>query len=104
MAVANLIDGRAIAEQIHRETAARIEHLKSRGVQPGLVFIRVGEDPASRVYVGMKQRATERLGIISRTQVLDEKTRQTELLALIQKLNGDPGLHGILVPAPLPSH
>ena len=104
MAVANLIDGRAIAEQIHRETAARIAQLKSRGIQPGLVFIRVGEDPASKVYVGMKQRTSERLGILSRTEVLDEKTRQTELLSLIQKLNADPQIHGILVQAPLPSH
>src|SRR5437879_2648542 len=104
MAVANLIDGRAIAEQIHRETAARIAQLKSRGIQPGLVFIRVGEDPASKVYVGMKQRTSDRLGILSRTEVLDEKTRQTELLALIQKLNADPQVHGILVQAPLPPH
>src|SRR5437762_9011027 len=104
MAVANLIDGRAIAEQIHRETAARIAQLKTRDIQPGLVFIRAGEDPASKVYVGMKQRTSERLGILSRTEVLDEKTRQTELLSLIQKLNADPHIHGILVQAPLPSH
>jgi len=104
MAVANLIDGRAIAEQIHRETAARIAQLKTRGIQPGLVFIRAGEDPASKVYVGMKQRTSERLGIISRTEVLDEKTRQPELLSLIQALNSDPQVHGILVQAPLPSH
>ena len=104
MAVANLIDGRAIAEQIHRETAVRIAQLKTRGIQPGLVFVRVGEDPASKVYVGMKQRTSERLGILSRTEVLVEKTRQTELLGLIQKLNADPQVHGILVQAPLPAH
>ena len=104
MAVANLIDGRAIAEQIHQETAGRIAQLKARGIRPGLVFIRVGEDPASKVYVGMKQRTSDRLGILSRTEVLDEKTRQTELLALIQKLNADPQVHGILVQAPLPPH
>ena len=51
----NLIDGRAIAEQLHAETARRIMELKVRGVQPGLAFVRVGEDPASRVYVGMKE-------------------------------------------------
>ena len=55
----NLIDGRAIAEQIHAETAQRIAVLKTHGVQPGLAFIRVGEDPASRVYVGMKEKTSE---------------------------------------------
>ena len=55
MAFANLIDGRAIAEQIHAETSGRIAALQARGLQPGLVFVRVGEDPASKVYVGMKE-------------------------------------------------
>src|SRR5215212_2019124 len=74
MAPNNLIDGRAIAEQIHAETAQRIEQLKKKGVQPGLAFVRVGEDPASKVYVGMKERISSRLGIRSVTKVLDEKT------------------------------
>ena len=100
----NLIDGRAIAEQIHSETAQRIAVLKTRGVQPGLAFVRVGEDPASRVYVGMKEKTSERLGIKSTTTVLPEATTQAELLALIAKLNADPGVHGILVQAPLPAH
>lgn len=100
----NLIDGRAIAEQIHAETAQRIAALKSRGVQPGLAFVRVGEDPASRVYVGMKEKTSERLGINSTTTVLPEATTQDELLALIARLNADAGIHGILVQAPLPAH
>jgi methylenetetrahydrofolate dehydrogenase (NADP+)/methenyltetrahydrofolate cyclohydrolase len=100
----NLIDGRAIAEQIHAETAHRIAALKTRGVQPELAFVRVGEDPASRVYVGMKEKTSERLGIKSTTTVLPEATTQTELLALIAKLNADTGVHGILVQAPLPAH
>ena len=105
MAVAsNLIDGRAIAEQIHTETIARIAALKSRGLQPGLAFVRVGEDPASKVYVGMKEKTAQRLGILSETQVLDERTSQPELLALLAKLNADPRIHGILVQAPLPAH
>ena len=54
MAASNLIDGRAIAEQLHAETTVRVAALKARGIQPGLVFVRVGEDPASKVYVGMK--------------------------------------------------
>jgi methylenetetrahydrofolate dehydrogenase (NADP+) / methenyltetrahydrofolate cyclohydrolase len=104
MAFANLIDGRAIAEQIHAETAARIEALKSRGIQPGLMFVRVGDDPASKVYVGMKERTSRRLGIFSDTRVLAQEASEADLLALLGKLNGDPRVHGILVQAPLPAH
>lgn len=101
---ANLIDGRAIAEQIHAETVQRIAALKTRGVQPGLAFVRVGDDPASKVYVGMKERTSARLGILSETKVLPATTREPELLALLEQLNADPRIHGILVQAPLPSH
>lgn len=104
MSGSNLIDGRAIAEQIHTETAARIAALRARGVQPGLAFVRVGEDPASQVYVGMKERMSARLGLASRTHVLPEATTEADLLALIAQLNADPTLHGILVQAPLPKH
>ena len=103
-AVANLIDGRAIAEQIHLETTARIAALAARGIQPGLAFVRVGEDPASKVYVGMKERASHRLGLLSQTRVLPETATQAELLALLGQLNDDPRIHGILVQAPLPAH
>jgi methylenetetrahydrofolate dehydrogenase (NADP+)/methenyltetrahydrofolate cyclohydrolase len=103
MGPSNLIDGRAIAEQIHSETAQRIEQLKKRGIQPGLAFVRMGEDPASKVYVGMKERTSSRLGIRSLTKVLDEKTTEAQLLALIGHLNADPSIHGILVQAPLPA-
>jgi methylenetetrahydrofolate dehydrogenase (NADP+)/methenyltetrahydrofolate cyclohydrolase len=104
MGANNLIDGRAIAEQIHAETAQRIAALKSKGIQPGLVFVRVGEDPASKVYVGMKGKTSARLGIWSDTQVLTEDTSEVELLQLIRKLNADARVHGILVQAPLPKH
>ncbi len=104
MPAENLIDGRAIAEQIHAETAERIAALHTRGVQPGLAFVRVGEDPASQVYVGMKERTSKRLGIGSFTRVLSEATSQSELLTLIAEFNADPRLHGILVQAPLPRH
>jgi methylenetetrahydrofolate dehydrogenase (NADP+) / methenyltetrahydrofolate cyclohydrolase len=100
----NLIDGRAIAEQIHTETAEKVAALKARGIQAGLVFVRVGEDPASKVYVGMKERTSQRLGIDSKTIVLPAETTQAELLTLLHKLNADPAVHGILVQAPLPKH
>ena len=104
MAFPNLIDGRALAEEIHVETAERIGALKKRGIQPGLAFVRVGEDPASKVYVGIKERIGARLGIFSQTQVLPDSTTEPELLAVLSKLNGDPRIHGILVQAPLPAH
>ena len=102
MSASNLIDGRAIAAQIQNELASRVAALKQRGVQPGLAFVRVGEDPASKVYVGRKEKACADLGIFSETRVLPETTTEAELLALLAKLNSDARLHGILVQAPLP--
>jgi methylenetetrahydrofolate dehydrogenase (NADP+)/methenyltetrahydrofolate cyclohydrolase len=100
--VTNLIDGRAIAAQIQAELTARVAGLKQRGIAPGLAFVRVGEDPASKVYVGRKEKACAELGMVSETHVLAETTTETELLALIAKLNAAKHLHGILVQAPLP--
>jgi len=100
----NVIDGRAIAAQLLRELAQRVADLKTRGATPGLAFVRVGEDPASKVYVGRKEKACAELGIFSETHVLPEKSSEAELLALISKLNSDSRLHGILVQAPLPKH
>jgi methylenetetrahydrofolate dehydrogenase (NADP+)/methenyltetrahydrofolate cyclohydrolase len=97
-----LIDGRAIAAQIQRELTARVAALKLRGVTPGLAFVRVGEDPASKVYVGRKEKACAELGIASETHVLPDNTSEAELLALLTRLNADARLHGILVQAPLP--
>src|SRR5271170_2778567 len=105
MSSARLIDGKAIAAQIHSETKARVLALREKsGVVPGLTFVRVGEDPASRAYVRMKGAKAAELGIRSDTIVLEEQTSQAELLALIEKLNRDPQVHGILVQAPLPKH
>src|SRR5579862_1791638 len=101
MPSAALIDGRAIARQIEGETSARVAALKTRGVRPGLAFVRVGEDPASRVYVGMKEKACAQLGIFSETRVLPAETTQAELLALLALLNADARVHGMLVQAPL---
>ena len=98
----NVIDGRAIAAQIQRELAQRVAELRQRGIVPGLAFVRVGEDPASKVYVGRKEKACAELGIFSETHVLPEATREADLLALIEKLNADARRHGILVQAPLP--
>ena len=100
----NLIDGRAIAREVHAETESRVATLKSDGVEPGLVFVRVGEDSASKVYVGMKERTAARLGIRSETTALPEDTPEAELLKLLAKLNADSRVHGVLVQAPLPSH
>ncbi len=98
----NVVDGRAIAAQIQQELTARVAALKQRGVVPGLAFVRVGEDPASKVYVGRKEKACAELGIVSETHVLPQNTSEAELLALIGKLNAAAHLHGILVQAPLP--
>ena len=99
-----VVDGRAIAAQIQQELTVRVATLKGRGVIPGLAFVRVGEDPASKVYVGRKEKACAELGIVSETHVLPETTTEAELLALIAKLNAASHLHGILVQAPLPKH
>ena len=98
----NLIDGRAIALQIRHELAVRVAELKENGVTPGLAFVRVGEDAASKVYVGRKEKACEGLGIFSETYILPDATSEIDLLALIVKLNFDQRLHGILVQSPLP--
>ena len=102
MSAGNLIDGRAVAAQIQGELTQRVAALKTRGVQPGLAFVRVGEDPASKVYVGRKEKACAELGMYSETKVLPEQTTEADLLALLAKLNADSRLHGILVQAPLP--
>ena len=105
MSSARLIDGRAIAAEIHAETQAQVRELKEKhGITPGITFVRVGDDPASQAYVRMKGVKAGELGLRSDTIVLDAATPQAELLALLEKLNRDPAVHGILVQAPLPRH
>lgn len=104
MALDNLMDGRAVAAALQREVAERVARLRARGCQPGLAFVRVGEDPASKVYVGRKEKTCAELGMFSVTHVLPESASEAELLALIARLNADPQVHGILVQAPLPGH
>lgn len=98
----DIIDGRALAAEIHRETAVRVAMLRDRGVVPSLAFIRVGEDPASQVYVGMKEKKAAELGIRSDTFALPAATPRDEVVALIGRLNQDAHRHAILVQAPLP--
>jgi methylenetetrahydrofolate dehydrogenase (NADP+)/methenyltetrahydrofolate cyclohydrolase len=100
---ARILDGESFASRLHRETAARVEKLKARGVTPGLVFIRVGEDPASRAYVSRKEKRAQEVGLASRTRVLPESTPLASLLKEIDALNADSKVHGILIQSPLPS-
>lgn len=100
----NLIDGKAIAAAIHEETAREVKALLKQGIQPAVAFVRVGEDPASKVYVGMKEKMAAKLGIKSILHILPESTSEAELLTLLNKLNADRSVHGILVQAPLPKH
>jgi methylenetetrahydrofolate dehydrogenase (NADP+)/methenyltetrahydrofolate cyclohydrolase len=99
---ARILDGEAFASRLHRENSVRVEKLKSRGITPGLVFIRVGEDPASRAYVSRKEKRAQEIGISSRTLVLPESTPLAALLKEIDALNKDPQVHGILIQSPLP--
>lgn len=99
-----LIDGKQISALIQEELVQRVKDLKDKGVIPGLAVLLVGEDPASQVYVRMKGRTCEKLGMYSETVVLPESTPEQELLERIAFLNDDPRIHGILVQLPLPPH
>ena len=98
-----ILYGEAFASQIHRETASRVVALSKRGITPRLVFIRVGEDPASRAYVSRKETRAKEVGLTSETIVLPETITLAQLLAQIDALNADPKVHGILIQSPLPS-
>ncbi len=101
---AQLIDGKAIAADIRSEVADRAAELVKRGVRPGLAVVLVGDDPASRVYVRMKTRACEEAGMGHRDILPPTDITQEELLEIIDELNADPDVHGILVQLPLPAH
>ena len=103
--MANIIDGKAISAQIREEIAEKVKlYNEKTGLRPGLAVIIVGENPASQVYVRNKKKACEQVGFNSWVYEMPESTTQDELNALIDKLNGDPGVHGILVQLPLPKH
>jgi methylenetetrahydrofolate dehydrogenase (NADP+)/methenyltetrahydrofolate cyclohydrolase len=99
---AEIISGTVVAEQIRAELKVKVQELKKKGIQPGVVFVRVGEDPASVSYVTGKGKAAEELGILSETIVLPENSSEEKLLELVHKLNKEPKFHGILVQLPLP--
>jgi methylenetetrahydrofolate dehydrogenase (NADP+)/methenyltetrahydrofolate cyclohydrolase len=102
---AQLIKGAEVAAQIREELKKEIADLKAkRNVVPGLATVLVGSDPASQVYVGAKEKTCQELGIYSERHDLPENTTQQELIALVQKLNKDPKINGILVQLPLPKH
>ncbi|MBR9885043.1 MAG: bifunctional methylenetetrahydrofolate dehydrogenase/methenyltetrahydrofolate cyclohydrolase FolD [Oceanospirillales bacterium] len=97
------IDGKAVAANLRKEIAEKVKQRREKGLPaPGLAVVLVGEDPASQVYVGSKVRACEEVGFLSRNYRLDASTAEAELLALIDELNADPEIHGILVQLPLP--
>ncbi|BCU77388.1 bifunctional methylenetetrahydrofolate dehydrogenase/methenyltetrahydrofolate cyclohydrolase FolD [Luteolibacter sp. LG18] len=99
-----IIDGKAVAATVLDEVRAETAELKAKGVTPGLAVVLVGEDPASKVYVGAKDRTCRDLGLYSRKITLPAETTQEELLAVVHELNADPLIHGILVQSPPPKH
>ncbi len=102
--MATIIDGKAIAAKIRSEITEEVTRLKAQGVTPGLAVVLVGEDPASKVYVSMKEKACQEAGMFSDEYKLHTETSEADLLALVDRLNNDPRIHGILVQLPLPGH
>ncbi len=101
---ARIIDGKQIAAQMREELKQKVAALKAKGVTPGLAVVLVGEDPASKSYVTAKEKACEEIGIYSSDNRIPATTTQADLLAIIDKFNKDPKIHGILVQLPLPKH
>ena len=101
--IPHLIDGKAIAQQTHEESRLAVAELRSRGLVPGLAVILVGADPASQAYVRSKDRVCLELGMHSVKHELPATTSQAELLAIVEQLNNDPAIHGILVQSPPPA-
>lgn len=101
---AMLLDGKALAAQLEREIEEEVARLAHSGVVPGLAVVLVGDDPASQVYVNRKAKMCRKLGMRSDVYRLETGVTEERLLELIGRLNGDPGVHGILVQLPLPPH
>jgi len=101
---AKIIDGKQVAQDIRAEIKIRIEQLKAREITPGLGVILVGDDPASRSYVTAKEEACREIGIFSDDNRLPASTSQKDIVALVNRMNNDSRIHGILVQLPLPKH
>ena len=101
---AKLIDGNAIGATMRAELAAEITALKKKGVVPGLAVVLVGDNPASQVYVRMKGKACDEAGLYHETIKLPKDTSEADLMSLLERLNANPKIHGILVQLPLPKH
>ncbi len=102
--MAKRIDGKAIAEELRGELRCEIEEMKQRGVTPGLAVVLVGDDPASKTYAHSKRTACEKLGLYSEEHFLPGETTQEQVIALIEQLNADDAIDGILVEMPMPKH
>ena len=102
--MAAIIDGKQISKQIKDELKEQVAAYKAQGIEIALAVIQVGNDPASTVYVGNKKKACEYIGIQSVSYELPEETTEEELLAIIDKLNHDDSIYGILVQLPVPKH
>ena len=100
--MSRLIDGKKFADSLCNKISKEVSKLKEKNVTPGLAVIRVGEDPASTVYINMKAKKTKEVGMHSVTKILDEKTSGDDLLNIVQELNIDESINGILVQLPLP--
>jgi methylenetetrahydrofolate dehydrogenase (NADP+) / methenyltetrahydrofolate cyclohydrolase len=100
--VAQILDGKVVAAKVLAAVAEGIGALRARGVHPALAVVLVGDDPASKVYVGGKRRACQALGIEARDHLFPQGLAEADLLALIRELNADRSIHGILVQLPLP--
>ena len=101
---AKLIDGAAVGDAMRAELQGEIRRLKAGGITPGLAAVLVGDNPASTTYVRMKGKACDEAGLYHETVRLEPETTEAELLELIERLNGDNRIHGILVQLPLPKH
>ena len=101
---ARILDGKTTSAQIRSEVAERVQALSDKGIIPGLAAVLVGDDPASRIYVGQKHKASADVGIRSEQVDLPAYVTEHELLATIRRLNRDPEIHGIIVQLPLPGH
>ncbi|KAI4453078.1 c-1-tetrahydrofolate synthase cytoplasmic-related [Holotrichia oblita] len=102
--MAKLLSGKEVSQRVSSELKAEVAELNKKGVTPGLAVIIVGDDPASKIYVGLKEKMCNELGIYSEKYELPKETTENELLELVNRLNVDGNIHGILVQSPLPEH